>query len=366
MAEQMHPRLAALGLVGSSLFAFLLVFNTWLGFFPAIVVKTPTGGWMKYHPLEKILSVIGMGRGKMNWSEAGTVTVQDMVQIVLLLLFVGIAWYGLRKRPEISGPVSRNMASEREAMESGELGSLPSMSGGVASPFTAQIISEVIGKAVSVDEAEVSSALGHLGVMAEANAAAEAAERPAVTSRRADLPHIDAVSFDGDDDPDDDFGDSDSSYFDGITVLGSLTEAADGAEKAAMMIENAVATSGPEAEVETSPSLPPLPGGARPASTQDRPGTSASKAEPDDTSPAKAADRTLPDVPARQSASSASPETSADGASTGSDDGGRSSTYSGAMPVRPPELPSSAEYDPESGRWLLHGAPLGDTLAPLP
>jgi hypothetical protein len=35
------------------------------------------------------------------------------------------------------------------------------------------------------------------------------------------------------------------------------------------------------------------------------------------------------------------------------------------MPVRPDGLPRSAEYDPDTGQWLLHGAPIGDTLAPL-
>ena len=44
---------------------------------------------------------------------------------------------------------------------------------------------------------------------------------------------------------------------------------------------------------------------------------------------------------------------------------GKSSTYSGSMPVRPDGLPQSAEYDPDTGQWLLHGAPLGDTLTPL-
>ena len=189
MAEKMHPRLGSIGLLAGSPFAFLLIFNTWLGVFPAIIVKTPTGGWMKYHPLTKLLSMFGMGGGQLNWSEAGTITAQDWAQILIVLVSSGVAWYGLRNRPTFDGPVSRDISAEREAMESGELGALPSMTSGITSPFTSQIIDEVIGRQSSLDAAEVSSALGHLGVMAEENEA-EGIDFPKEPVRRDDLPDI--------------------------------------------------------------------------------------------------------------------------------------------------------------------------------
>ena len=407
MAERMHPRLGAIGLLTGSPFAFLLIFNTWLGLFPAIIVKTPTGGLMKYHPLEKLFSIIGIGNGKLNWSEAGVVTMQDWVQILIVLVSSGVAWYGLRNRPAFDGPVSRDIEAERAAMESGELGPIPSMTSGISSPFTAQIIDEVIGRQASLDAAEVSSALGQLSVMAEANAAAEDYS-PKESIRRDDLPDIEPIHPEIEEISSPEV--EDGSFLDGITSLGgddydsqdASDSPASGVASAVASIEDAVARPRQESEAESARSLPPLPG--RPNSTILESTSSESTSSEAKSNTMGTADSTksvqteskpirssaLPPVPGRKNlhgnsdkveevgedvavatksseltarSDASSPLQSSESEPLSPD--GKSSTYSGSMPVRPDGLPQSAEYDPDTGQWLLHGAPLGDTLTPL-
>ena len=400
----MHPRLGSTGLAVASPFAFLLIFNTWLGAIPAIMVRTPSGGWEKYHPVTKLLSLFGLGGGKSYWSEAGVMTAQDHVQLLLMLIGLGCAWYGLRKRPEISGPAARDLAAEREAMEAGggfELSVLPDgMGGGIGSPFTAAIIAGVMGEDQELDETEVSSALGQLGSMAEANAAAEAAAESSRAERqdagpRDDLPNIASVEFDDVEVPGMDGTGSDAVPH-GITSIGLSRRAAEELE----------VESNDDGISDPSSNLPPLPGDSSefgatsktPSSTESGRGLEEMVDEmfEDSKEELKTELPPVPGMPSREfniaesvpvvepstpTRLAAPPTTSgrvvrSDGSppSESSSDVGEiddegdsdgSTTVSGSMPIRPHELPASAEYDPRTGRWLLHGAPLGDTLAPL-
>ena len=92
-------------------------------------------------------------------------------------LFFGLALpatlgaiYCLRRRPEFGAILKNDDVEEREAREFGRGGSLLSMGGDA---HTQAIVESVIGETQTVDENVVSAALGEMGVIAAANAAEE-------------------------------------------------------------------------------------------------------------------------------------------------------------------------------------------------
>jgi hypothetical protein len=237
--------------------------------------------------------------------------------------------------------------------------------------------------------------------MAEANAAVED-DSPKESVRRDDLPYIEPIHPEVEEISSPEF--EDGSYLDGISSIGGYdSERPDGlashtsvAATAAASIEDALARAPEETEPDSNRSLPPLPGAPKPATSESA--TSSLSALDGSTTASVATDvaeqvqaeskpsrnSALPPVPGRKnkvdeaakeavvepkSIESAvrpdTPTTARTSETEPSTSNGKSSTYSGSMPVRPDGLPRSAEYDPDTGQWLLHGAPIGDTLAPL-
>ena len=162
----------------------IVAFPTWiiyllnglLGFFPAIIFADGGVG-QKFHFWLFLKDRLFGGSTDPVWSEAGSMTSQEWLLLALALPATIGAIYSLRRRPEFGAIQRSDDVSERESLEVGAI-NIGFSGGGDA--HTQSIVESVIGQEQVLDQGVVSAALGEMGVIAAANAAA-AAEQEEIT-----------------------------------------------------------------------------------------------------------------------------------------------------------------------------------------
>ena len=169
--ERYHPRAGLWCLVVALPTWVVFLFNGMLGFFPAVIFAEGGVG-QKFHFWLFILDKLGLYGGSPNpvWSEAGTMTSQEWILLILALGASIGAVYCLRKRPEFGAIQKHDEFSERESLE---MGAVSIISSGGGDAHTKSIVESVIGEIETLDQDVVSAALGEMGVIAAANAAEE-------------------------------------------------------------------------------------------------------------------------------------------------------------------------------------------------
>ena len=168
--ERYHPR--------AGLWCLIVAFPTWLifllngmiGFFPALIFADGGIG-QKFHFWLFLKDKLFGGSPDPVWSEAGAMTSQEWLLLALALPATFGAIYSLRHRPEFGAIQRGDDVSERESLEVGGV-SIGFSGGGDA--HTQSIVESVLGQEQVLDQGVVSAALGEMGVIADANAAAAA------------------------------------------------------------------------------------------------------------------------------------------------------------------------------------------------
>ena len=186
--ERYHPR-AGLACALTALPVWVtFLFNGILGFFPAVLFSDGGIG-SKFHFWLFVKDRLFGGSPDPVWSEAGVMTAQEWLMLIMALPLTVGALYCLRRRPEFGTIEHVNMSDERELLE---MSSVISNTGGTGNANTAAIIDSVIEKESAPDENVVAAALGEMGVIAAANTAEIAAnteheeetdEEPIIDSR---------------------------------------------------------------------------------------------------------------------------------------------------------------------------------------
>ena len=175
--ERYHPR--------AGLWCMIVAFPTWiiflvngmLGFFPAVIFADGGVG-QKFHFWLFLKDRLFGGSPDPVWSEAGAMTSQEWLLLVLALPATIGAIYSLRRRPEFGAIQRGDQTSERESLEVGAVGI--GFSGG-GDAHTQSIVESVIAQEQVLDQGVVSAALGEMGVIAAANAA-ESAEQEEIAA----------------------------------------------------------------------------------------------------------------------------------------------------------------------------------------
>lgn len=114
--ERTSPRL---GLFAAAICVFLLLsllFNSYLGVFPAIISDTIPG---KFHLHYYIANLLGLEGSASAYSEAGVLTLQEHLQLILLPITIVVARRGLKPRATFEMPRVASLAEQAEAMEAG-------------------------------------------------------------------------------------------------------------------------------------------------------------------------------------------------------------------------------------------------------
>lgn len=116
--ERTSPRL---GLFAAAICVFLLLsllFNSYLGVFPAIISDTIPG---KFHLHYYIANLLGLEGSASAYSEAGVLTLQEHLQLILLPITIVVARRGLKPRATFEMPRVASLAEQAEAMEAGDV-----------------------------------------------------------------------------------------------------------------------------------------------------------------------------------------------------------------------------------------------------
>ena len=371
-----------------------------LGFFPAVLFADGGVG-QKFHFWLFLKDRFFGGSPDPVWSEAGAMTSQEWLLFAIALPSTLGAIYCLRRRPEFGAIEKNDGLEERELLEFGGGGSLPSMGGDA---HTQAIVESVIGVTESLDENLVSAALGEMGAIAAANAEEEAeeeketdAEEPLIDSRFTttvpddettemveayiESENHEAVDVEDDaeveDDDEDDIG---WGVWDPEPVPEPVTEPEPEPEQIRETVSDGIERELPEIpelfreplstedtlEEEDpllTPSLPEIPEII-----------SLEEAKPNVTErissmATQAADTTLnvtKDVVSTTMTGAKGVATMVAGFKEKVVEKVRKKSTTAVMPVRPAELPSMAEWDPEQGVWTLMGRPVQVVTEPEP
>lgn len=303
------------------------------------------------------------------------------------------AIYCLRRRPEFGAIQKNDDVEEREALEFGSGGSLTSMGGDA---HTQAIVESVIGEVQTVDDNVVSAALGEMGAIAAANAATESqddldldGEEPIMDSRftttipdeettdmveayiddasESDVLQEEENDIDLDDDDDIGWGVWDPEpepVSEPIVETPPSTEEHDLPEIPELFREP-IASNDTLIEEDplTTPSIPEIPEIV--TMNEVKPNVS----ERLSSMATQAADVTLNATKEVVSATMTGAKEMASmavGIKEKVVQKVRKQSTTAVMPVRPPELPSMAEWDPEKGAWTLMGRTVQIATVPEP
>ncbi len=302
------------------------------------------------------------------------------------------AIYCLRRRPEFGAIQKNDDVEEREALEFGSGGSLLSMGGDA---HTQAIVESVIGETQTVDENAVTAALGEMGAIAAANAAEEIpddldldGEEPIMDSRFTttipdeestemveayieDAPESEVLPEEEDDggleDDDISWGVWDpepESVSEPIVETPESAEEHDLPEIPELFREPIVSNDALiEEDPLATPSIPEIPEIV--TLDEDKPNVS----ERLTSMATQAADVTLSATKEVVSATMTGAKEVASmavGIKEKVVQKVRKQSTTAVMPVRPPELPSMAEWDPEKGAWTLMGRTVQIATVPEP
>ena len=187
--ERYHPR-AGLACALTALPVWVIfLFNGILGFFPAVIFPSSGGIGSKFHFWLFLKDRLFGGSPDPVWSEAGVMTAQEWLMLLIALPLTVGALYCLRRRPEFGTIDRTNMSDERELLE---MSSVISNTAGTGNSNTAAIIDSVIEKEAAPDENVIAAALGEMGVIAAANAAEIAANTELYEDTDEEEPIIDS------------------------------------------------------------------------------------------------------------------------------------------------------------------------------
>ncbi len=386
--ERYHPRVG--------LWCLILAFPTWaiflingmLGFFPAVIFADGGVG-QKFHFWLFLKDRFFGGSPDPVWSEAGVMTSQEWILFALALPATLGAIYCLRRRPEFGAIEKNNDVEERESLEFGGSGILASMGGDA---HTQAIVESVIGVAETVDGNVVSAALGEMGAIAAANTAAETDEEMDSGGGNPIMDSRFTTTI-----PDEDTTEMVEAYIESENEKVEDIEAEEEDD-----VGWGVWDPEPTPDSETTPvsedvddiverELPEIPELFRePVSSEDTLAGDDLLSTPstpnipeiitlDETKPNvserissianQAADATLSATKEVVSATMAGAKEVASMAAEIKDkvvDKVRKRPTTAVMPVRPSELPSMAEWDPQQGAWTLMGRPVQVATEPEP
>ncbi len=375
--ERYHPR--------AGLWCLIVAFPTWavflingmLGFFPAVFFADGGVG-QKFHFWLFLKDRFFGGSPDPVWSEAGAMTSQEWILFALALPATLGAIYCLRRRPEFGAIEKSDDVGEREALEFGGGGIIASTEGDA---HTQSIVESVIGEAQTVDENVVSAALGEMGEIAAANAAAQAEEaemeveeEPIMDSRfTTTIPdeettemveaYIQDEQEDSKEEDDIGWGVWDPEEDAKEEVAESEVES-DLPEIPEIFREPVSAVDAlDEKDPLTVPSIPEIPEIV--ALEEAKPNIS----ERISSMANQAADATVSATKEVVSATVTGAKEVASIAAGIKDkvvDKVRKKSTTGVMPVRPPGLPTMAEWDPYQGVWTLMGRPVQVASVPEP
>ena len=167
--ERYHPRAGLWCIVVALPTWIVFLINGMLGFFPAVIFAEG-GVDQKFHFWLFLKDRFFGGSVDPVWSDAGAMTSQEWLLLGLALPSTLGALYCLRRRPEFGAIERKNEVDERETLE---MGSSSFVSTGGGDAHTQSIVESVIGQKQTLDQNVVSAALGEMGVIAAANAAEE-------------------------------------------------------------------------------------------------------------------------------------------------------------------------------------------------
>ncbi len=114
--ERTSPRI---GFIAAAICIFLLIsllFNSYLGVFPAIISDVIPS---KFHPHYYIANLLGLEGSASAYSEAGVLSLQEHLQLILLPITIVVARRGLKPRETFEMPRVASLAEQAEAMEAG-------------------------------------------------------------------------------------------------------------------------------------------------------------------------------------------------------------------------------------------------------
>jgi len=335
--ERYHPRAG----LASSLVAIptwlIFVLNSMLGFFPSLIFADGGIG-SKFHFYLFIQDRFLGGSPDPVWSEAGVMTSQEWLMLALALPATFGALYCLRKRPEFGAIDRDDLGEAREALEVDR--SFASTSG-TGDANTAAIIDSVIGEARQVDSQVVTAALGEMGAIAAAHAAANPQPEPELEPDQ--VPESEP-ELEPDQVPESEPEPELLDEIDAWTIYDPKPESESVPEPEAEMAEIPEMFREPVIEQDdplSKPSTPDIP-----AVKSSIPGLAEvkqiiSKATEVTVNAAKDVASKTVELTERvvEKVRPSKPESS-------------------VMPVRPPGLPPMAEWDPYEGEWMLLGRPI--------
>ena len=353
--------------------------NGMLGFFPAVIFAEGGVG-QKFHFWLFLKDRFFGGSVDPVWSDAGVMTSQEWLLLVLALPSTLGALYCLRQRPEFGAIERKNEINERESLE---MGATNFVSSGGGDAHTQSIVESVLGQEQTLDQNVVSAALGEMGVIAAANAAeAEAQQEEVEAETILDSRYTTTVQ-------DDDVLDMVSAYAEEGTDSVEETEVDEEEDDIGWGVWEPEDEVEPEAEqdlvvdsdaerelpeipeifrepvVDTPdplaiPSIPEIP-------TIDPPSSNLS--ERISSMATQAADATVnvtKDVVGATLTGAKEVVSMAAGITEKVIEKVRQKPTKGVMPVRPPELPPMAEWDAYQGVWTIMGRPVHVAAQPEP
>ena len=116
--ERTSPRLGFIA-AGFCIFLLLsLLLNSYLGVFPAIISDAIPG---KFHPHYYVANLLGLEGSASAYSEAGVISLQEQLQLILLPIAIMLARHGLKQRATFEMPRVASLAEQAEAMEAGSV-----------------------------------------------------------------------------------------------------------------------------------------------------------------------------------------------------------------------------------------------------
>jgi len=189
--ERYYPRAGVGSLIVAIPVWLGFLINSMLGLFPAIPFHDGGMG-VKFHLWYFIQDTMLGGSTKPVWSDAGSITGQELAMLVVALPLTVFAIYCLRKRPEFGGIDTRNMDDERELLE---MSVAIANTKGTGDANTAAIIDSVVEGIASIDTNVVNKALGKMEVIAVASAAEVAASAASKAEKAANI-EDDATTID--------------------------------------------------------------------------------------------------------------------------------------------------------------------------
>ena len=133
--SRVAPRVGVFAGALSAIMLVSLVFNSWLGIFPAVISGVMP---MKFHIHYYIANLLGLEFSAAAYSESGVITLQEKVQLILLPFALITARICLRVRPTFEMPKKASLSEQAEAMEAGTVAKVESeiKSGGIRVLFS--------------------------------------------------------------------------------------------------------------------------------------------------------------------------------------------------------------------------------------